>query len=198
MNFSSWSGMSVFLLSGSFYIFRKEKSFLRISTSGDNNELKGGIQQYEIQRHTVSALPIFFEKGNSVSSKTKKRPLDKSEHGKSAGFSIEVTNILDQLERDRQAGTPVETAVGPLRERLRRSPDIYQELVEALVAKATEWSAPVLHMLLNEAGNKDERKGPGIGSSRKALCGSNPGQRRRAYGSRRLRPKPSASSAGFS
>jgi len=53
---------------------------------------------------------------------------------------------------------PFETAVAPLQEDLALSPARYPELVEALVAKPTEWSAPLLNLLLQNASSREDRK----------------------------------------
>ncbi len=73
--------------------------------------------------------------------------------------SPEVVELLERLERDLvTGGVSLETTAGSLRERLVQSTALYGEVVEALVANATEWSAPLLNLLLQDARGKDERK----------------------------------------
>jgi len=97
-------------------------------------------------------------KGKSVPSKKKKKSSGFPEHGKAAGFSAGVIEILEQLDRDREAGAPFETAAASFVGRLADSPEMFGELVEALVAKATEWSVPLLELLLKDAAEKENRK----------------------------------------
>jgi len=92
-----------------------------------------------------------------VSSKKSKKSPASREHARPS-VSPEASEFLEQLERDLGAGVSLETATGTLRERLAQSPALYQELVEALVDRAREWSAPVLNLLIQDASGKEERK----------------------------------------